>query len=192
MALLAVAAAVPLPPGREAHSREDAARFRAKIEAITRHAEAGAPAPLTTAVTEREINAYLAYDAVAHLPIGLTDPRIAIQPDLSLSGTATIDLDAIRKQRTSRGWLDPLNYLGGTVPVAVAGRLAATGGVARFSLASAKVGGVTVPKVVVQELLSFYTRTDADPRGLNLDDPYPLPARIRQIDVRPGEALVRQ
>jgi len=63
---------------------------------------------------------------------------------------------------------------------------------ARFALETAKVGGVPVPKMVVQELVTFYSRTESNPRGLNLDDPYPLPARIQQIEVRPGEALVKQ
>jgi hypothetical protein len=145
-----------------------------------------------TRLTEQEVNAYLAFDAKQYLPAGLTEPRVTVLPDLTLSGTATVDLDAVRQQRQSRGWLDPLSYLGGKVPVAVIGRLDATGGLVRFALGSAKVGGVPVPKMVIQELVTFYTRTESNPRGLNLDDPYPLPARIRQIDVRPGEALVRQ
>jgi hypothetical protein len=44
----------------------------------------------------------------------------------------------------------------------------------------------------VQELLTYYSRSESRPSGLNLDDPYPLPARIREIDIRPGEALVKQ
>ena len=187
-----VAAIVPVHTARQSPVREDASRLRAKIEAITRNAETSPSAPLVTTLTEREVNAYLAYDATDQLPVGLTGPRITVLPDLNLSGTATVDLDAIRQQRSSRGWLDPLNYFSGKVPVAVTGRLAATGGQARFSLESAKVGGVPVPKVVVQELVTYYSKTESNPRGLNLDDPYPLPARIRQIDVRPGEALVKQ
>ena len=78
------------------------------------------------------------------------------------------------------------------MPVAVSGRLTASDGLARFALDRATVGGVTVPKMLVQELVTFYSRTSDNPRGLNLDDPYPLPARIRQIDIRPGEAIVKQ
>jgi hypothetical protein len=187
-----VAAIAPLLGVRQSPTREDAARLRAKVDRITRNAEPGLSAPLVTRLTEQEVNAYLAFDAKQYLPAGLTEPRVTVLPDLTLSGTATVDLDAVRQQRQSRGWLDPLSYLGGKVPVAVIGRLDATGGLVRFALGSAKVGGVPVPKLVIQELVTFYTRTESNPRGLNLDDPYPLPARIRQIDVRPGEALVRQ
>jgi hypothetical protein len=187
-----VAVGSAAPAGFQALLRADADRFQAKIEAITRHAEKPAPGPLVTRVTELEVNAYLACDAVDQLPAGFREPRVTVLADLSLSGTATIDLDAIKAQRQSRGWLDPLNYLGGTLSIGVAARLQATEGFARLSLLSAKVGGIPVPKVVVQELLTYYSRSESRPNGLNLDDPYPLPARIREIEIRPGEAVVKQ
>jgi hypothetical protein len=188
--LLAVGGAVS--PLRQAPARADADRFRAKVDAITRFAEKPASTPLVTRITEAELNAYLAYDAQRQLPAGLAEPRITVLPSLDLSGTALVDLDAVRKQRQSRGWLDPLNYLSGTLAVAVVGRLEATQGQARFALQSASIGGVTVPKMIVQELVSFFSKTDANPRGINIDDPYPLPARIREIDIRLGEAFVKQ
>jgi hypothetical protein len=173
-------------------SREDATRLRLKVEAIERNGAAARPAVLVTRVTEREVNAYLAFDAKDQLPVGLTEPRITVLADLSLSGTATIDLDAVRKERQAHGWLDPLTYLGGKVPVALAGRLTSSEGLARFSLDRATIGGLQVPKMLVQELVTFYSRTPDNPRGLNIDDPYPLPARIRQIEIRRGEAVVKQ
>jgi hypothetical protein len=178
--------AVPPP------ARADAARLRAKVEAIERNAEARRPVALVTRVTEREVNAYLTYDVKDLLPPGLTEPRITVLPDLQLSATATIDLDAIRRQRQARGWLDPINYLSGKVPVALSGRLTASDGFARFAFDRASVGGVPVPKVIVQELVTFYSKTSENPRGLDIDAPFPLPARIRQIDIRAGEAIVKQ
>jgi hypothetical protein len=190
--VLAVAAAAVLAADVAPPSREDSARLLQKVDQITRNAAQQPPAPTVTHISEREVNAYFAFDGRPHLPAGLTEARITIQPDLGLLGTATLDLDAVRQQRQSKGWLDPLAYLSGKMPVSVSGRLTSANGEARFALDTARVGGVAVPKVVVQELLTYYSRTAANPRGLNLDDPYPLPARIRQIDVRPGEALVRQ
>jgi hypothetical protein len=187
-----LAAAAPALSTRQAPAREDSERFLTKVDAIARYAETPAAKPLVTRVTEAELNAYLAYDGKVHLPTGLTEPRVTVLPSLDLSGTATVDLDAVRRQQPSRGWLDPLSYLGGTLTVAIVGRLDAREGQARFSLQSAKVGGVPVPKVVVQELVTYYSKTEANPRGINIDDPYPLPARIREIDIRPGEAFVKQ
>ena len=191
-ALLAlVCAAAPLVAG-QSYSRDDSRKLLEKVDAITRNGEQPKPTSLVTSLTEREVNAYLAYDAKPHLPVGLTEPRITVLPSGSLSGTAVVDLDAVRAQRQSRGMLDPLNYLSGKLPVAVSGKLVATNGAARFDLESASVGGVPVPKMVVQELVTYYSKTESNPRGINIDDPYPLPARIRQIDVRQGEALVKQ
>jgi hypothetical protein len=174
----------PLVPG-------DAARLRVKVDAITRHA-AALQGPLTTVITEQEVNAYLAYDAGPQIPVGLTQPYIAILGDGRLSGTATVDLDAVRDHQKPRGWLDPLAYLSGHLQVAVSGTLRTADGYARFGLEAARLGGVPIPKAVVQELLSYYSRSSSNPRGLNLDDPFPLPARIREIDVQPGQALVKQ
>ncbi len=112
-ALLATSGAVSRPD--QAPLRADADRFMAKVEAINRFAATPQAKPLVTRITETELNAYLIYDATPQLPAGLTEPRITVLPSLDLSGTAVVDLDAVRKQRQSRGWLDPLNYLGGTL-----------------------------------------------------------------------------
>jgi hypothetical protein len=45
---------------------------------------------------------------------------------------------------------------------------------------------------VVQELLTFYSRTPQDPDGINMDDPFELPSGIREIRVRKGDAMVIQ
>lgn len=189
--LAVVLGRVPVAAG-DAFSPEDSRRLLQKVDSIARNGEKPAPASMVTTITEREVNAYLAYDGKVHLPAGLTEPRITVLPSGSLSGTAVVDLDAVRAQRKPTGMLDPLNYLSGKLPVAVTGRLEASNGAARFNLETAKLGGVPVPKLVVQELVSYYSKSESNPRGINIDDPYPLPARVRQIDVRPGEALVKQ
>jgi hypothetical protein len=176
----------------ESLSRDDSRRLLQKADVIARNGAQPTPSPLVTTVTEREVNAYLAYDGRQYLPAGLTEPRITVLPSGSLSGTAVVDLDAVRALRQSRGFLDPLNYLSGKLSVALTGRLEGANGAARFSLETANVGGVPVPKMVVQELVSYYSKSASHPDGVSLDDPYPLPSRIRQIDVRLGEALVTQ
>jgi hypothetical protein len=44
----------------------------------------------------------------------------------------------------------------------------------------------------VQELLSFYSRSAEDPDGINMDDPFQLPARITEIKVATGTATIVQ
>lgn len=172
-----------------------------KVSAIEQHAvlldnpkaaRAAIPTARTTLVTEREVNSYLAFEAGSQIPVGIAQPRISILGDRRLSGTALVDLDAVRVQHKATGWLDPMSYLSGRLPVAVSGRLSSSAGVGRFELESASISSIPIPKALLQELVTYYSRTPANPRGLNLDDPFPLPARIRQIDVRRGEAVVVQ
>jgi len=51
---------------------------------------------------------------------------------------------------------------------------------------------VPVPRFLVQEILSHYTKDEDRPNGVRLDDPFTLPANIKQIDVGPGQAVILQ
>jgi hypothetical protein len=185
------AAAVAIPASPSTVTRADADRMLQKINVINANGLASRPAARRTTVTEREVNAYLAYHGREELPPGLVDPVITIVGDGRLSGQAVLDLDAVRGQRSDRGWLDPLAFLGGKLPVRVTGVLNASGGTGRFLLESAEVGGVTVPKTVVQELVTAYSRLSG--HGVfEIDAPFELPARIREIRVGKGQAVVIQ
>lgn len=54
------------------------------------------------------------------------------------------------------------------------------------------MNGVPLPKAIVQELVSFFSRTANNPNGFNLDEPFNLPAKIRDIMVNPAESVVVQ
>jgi hypothetical protein len=88
----------------------------------------------------------------------------------------------VRKQK-ERGWLDPMGYLRGQLPVTATGVLTTKDGVGQFQLQSAEISGVTVPKALVQELLTYYSRTPENPTGINMDDAFELPSRIKEIRV---------
>jgi hypothetical protein len=59
-------------------------------------------------------------------------------------------------------------------------------------LQSATLGPLPIPKVILQEIVSFYSRTPDHPSGIDLDAPFALPARIREIQVQVGRAVVVQ
>src|SRR5260221_352440 len=122
----------------------------------------------------------------------MAGPGVTILGTGRLSGRAVVDLDAVRHARASQSWFDPTNYLTGRLPVAATGRLQTSQGVGRFELESASVGGVPVPKILLQEIVSYYSRTPEKPAGINLDDPFALPARIREIQVERGQAIIVQ
>lgn len=176
-------------------TREAADRFQSKMHRIVEFGNASreraAARPLSTQLTDAEVTAYLRHHAKDQVPAGIVEPTLIALGEGRVAGRAIVDLDAVRKQK-ARGWLDPLAYLTGKLPLAATGRLVTQNGVGTFQLESAEISGVTVPKSVLQELLSHYSRTPEDPDGINMDDPFELPSRIREIRVGKGDAVVIQ
>jgi hypothetical protein len=80
----------------------------------------------------------------------------------------------------------------GKLPLTAAGLLITQNGVGRFQLESVEISGISVPKSLLQELLSYYSKTPENPSGISIDDPFELPAKIKEIKVGRGEALVVQ
>ena len=145
-----------------------------------------------TAVSEGEVNSWFAYRASPLLPTGLTQPQITIIGDGKVSGAATVDLDAVARTKRTGSLIDPWSLLGGRLPVTVSGVLHSQNGQARFELQQAAVSGVPIPKSILQELVSYYSRSAEDPGGIDIDEPFALPAGIRQIEVGQGQAVVIQ
>jgi hypothetical protein len=173
-------------------NKRDADQMRQKVAAILQASERPRREPLKTTVTEPEVNAYLAFDARNELPAGVVEPVVSILGTGRLAGRAIVDLDEVRKQKKPTSMFDPVSYLTGRVPIEATGVLTTSNGVGRFQLESATVGGVPVPKMVLQEIVSHYSRTAQNPSGINLDDPFALPSRIREIQVERGQAIVVQ
>ncbi len=192
--ILAAAAAVTSLAGSQALGEQEAESLRLKLDAILVRAAAEPipkSAPLVTDVSEREVNAYLRFVAGPDLPAGVVDPTLAIADRGRVTISASIDLDAVRKSKV-RGSLDPLSYVSGIVDVVLAGTLEASRGKGKFSLESATLAGVSVPESLVQELVTYLTKTAENPGGISLGQAFDLPARIQQIRTRPGQATIVQ
>jgi hypothetical protein len=175
-------------------SKEEADRFQSKLTKIV--AFGNAPAVKSsqsrnTPVTDLEVNSYLKYRAADQIPTGIVDPELNALGEGRVSGRAVVDLDAVRTQK-KRGWLDPLGYLTGRLPVTASGVLITKEGKGQFQLQSAEISGVNVPKSVLQELLSYYSKSPENPEGINMDAPFELPAKIREIRVGAGTSTVVQ
>jgi hypothetical protein len=186
---------IGLPLSAEvAVSKRDADAFVTKVRAINQNSlkSAKGGAARETTLTEGEVNSYLRIHAGDQIPAGVVDPYITIQGEGRLAGRATVDLDAVRKKQSSGGWFDPTSYLMGRLPITATGVLQTSKGVGRFTLEEATISGVAVPKSVLQQILSYYSRSPEQPNGINIDDPFNLPARIREVRVGKGQALVVQ
>lgn len=180
--------------GPAAPTSRDAASLRQKVATILDNGEH----PLRsnqrrmTTLTENEVNAYLAFDAKSDIPVGVVQPVLTILGTGRVSGRAVVDLDAVRTQQNPTSLLDPASYLTGRVPVTAVGVLKTSDGIGRFELESATVSGVPVPKFLLQQIVSYYSRSPQFPSGVSLDDPFALPARIREIQVERGHAIIVQ
>src|SRR5947209_9899615 len=176
--VLALLAAVPRADVRA--SRRDATLMKQKVATITAHGERSIKQARRTTVTESEVNSYLVYEAREQLPTGVVEPSVTILGGGRLSGRAVVDLDAVRKEKNPTSLLDPMNYLMGKVPVSAVGVLKTTNGVGRIELEAAAISRLPIPKFLLQEIVGYYSRTPTNPAGINLDDPFALPARIRE------------
>ncbi|MBP7776938.1 MAG: hypothetical protein KA371_07405 [Acidobacteria bacterium] len=144
-----------------------------------------------TIFSQAEMNAYLRYRAGTWLPAGLTEPSVQFIGANRIATLVTADLDGVRK-KSAGGWFDPTTYLSGRLPVYVTGTLSTASGRGRFVLEQATVDGVPVPRLFIDELLAFYTRSADNPAGVRLDEPFELPSEIERIDVAAGQATVVQ
>ena len=168
-------------------SRPQADSFAKKLAIIKQHAAESPKSSRRTTVTEGELNSWFVYRAPALLPVGVKDPRVTVVGNGKLVGVVTVDLDDVGKSK-SGAW----NVLGGRVPISLTGVLRTKDGRGQFDLQSADISGVPLPRFLVQEILSHYTRDEDRPNGVRLDDPFALPASIKQIDLGSGQAIVVQ
>ena len=178
---------VPAEAGNTTRAQSDA--FAKKLAIIRQHAEQSPKSSRRTMVTENEVNSWFVYRAPALLPAGVKDPKVVAVGNGKLLGTVVVDLEDVGK---SSGSLDALKYLGGRVPISLSGVLKTKGGRGQFELQSAQISGIPVPRFLVQEIVTHYTRDDERPNGIRLDDQFALPASIKQIDVGQGQAVVVQ
>ena len=173
-------------------SRRDAARLQAKLDRITKGNTLRGKVSATTPITESEVNSYLRYELADRIPAGVTEPWVSILDNGRLSGRATVDLARVGQSRKSGGMLDPFNLLTGSLPLEVNGVLRTKNGVGTFAVESASISSVPVPLWMVQEIVSYYSKSEATPNGVAIDKPFVLPNGIREIQTAKGQATVVQ
>jgi hypothetical protein len=188
LSLFVVAATASASPSV---SPDQAEQFHRKLLQIVSHSASGSDQTRRTTFSESETNAYLQYKISPTLPAGVTDPNLSMLGEGRVGGRAVVDLDQVRKQ-SSGGWLDPTAYLTGRLPVSATGVLTTKDGSGRFKLEAAEVSGIPVPKVLLKEIVAYYTRSAEHPEGIDFEQPFVMPAGISSIEVDSGKATVVQ
>ena len=142
-------------------------------------------------VRERAVNGFLRFQGADRLPPGLADPALAMATGGRLTVTATVNLDAVREQQ-SPGPFNPLRYLRGTLPVTAVGVVRSERRTLAIDIESARVGSVSVPVTLVNELVQLYTRSDEYPDGIDLREPIALPDGIDAVLVEAHRIVIVQ
>ena len=105
-------------------SREQGNSLARKIDEINQNATAKLATPKRTPITEPEVNSYLVFNIKEKIPRGLTQPQIRIVGNGQLAGRVFVDMDDFKRDRSSGGIMDPMNYISGQVPLTARGALA--------------------------------------------------------------------
>ena len=152
-----------------------------------------APEARQTPVTDEEVNAYIKACPRRELPQGLVDPQVSIPAGRPALGRATVDLDALRAAQRERRRGHAHSRDAASVPVEAIGVLRTGQGVGAFTLESVTVGGIVPCRSRCCRSWSPTTRAaTTPPQGLNLEAPFRLPAKIREIRTARGQAVIVQ
>ena len=173
-------------------SKQEGDQLQRKIEAIEKNGLVSPVPAKKTPVSESELNSYLNFNLREKIPQGLSKPEVNLLDSGGVAGRIYVNIDEFKRQRGTRGFMDPFSYLSGEVPVTARGVLRTRDGKGQFQLGSAEILGVPLPKPILQELVSFFSQTPEQPRGFDLDSPFDLPAKIRELPINQGQAIVIQ
>jgi hypothetical protein len=181
----------PAPP-RPGLSWKDADSLARKLEAIERRSAPGAgrqPAQ-TVQVTQAELNSYLNLSLAPQLPPGLSELDVRLERE-RVAASAVLDLDRlpIKLKDPASPW-NPLNFLGGRVPLELRGKLTSDGGFGSFAPEQVRLASVPLPPSLLAQLVAGATRTRENPRGFDILSPFRLPYAAKRVRLQPGRAFL--
>jgi hypothetical protein len=177
-------------PARPGLSWDDADTVTRHLRRIGRRLRSGRPASEDTiVVTERELNSFVNLELADKIPPEVSDLELELGQGRLLA-RARLDLDRLKEKIPEGGPTAVLSMLGGAVPVELAGRLESAEGLARLDLETVEIGGVGLPPSLLAQIVSFATRDEEHPAGIDIAAPVALPWTARSVRLEPGRALV--
>jgi len=192
--LLSAQAAGPAPEARPAPWRpglswEEADSVVRTLRRIGRRVRSGRPASTETiVVSEGEINSFVNLSLAEQIPPEVSDLELQLEQD-HLGARAVVDLDLLRTKLPDEGPAAMLSMLTGTVPVELEGRLESAEGLARIEIERVLIGGVSLPPSLLAQIVSYATRNEERPEGLDIGAPIALPWTAKSVRLEPGRAL---
>jgi hypothetical protein len=143
----------------------------------------------TTRFSEVEVNSYLALDLRSHYHPCLKSLTVAFEENM-LQGTAVVDFDQLRSP-SSRMFPRLLSFMiSGLHSITIRGRVVSGNGKARVQLLQARFDNKTLPRSLVEEIISAVGRKQTPPfdplQSSELFDD------IERLEVHTGYVLVYQ
>jgi hypothetical protein len=178
-------AAIALPPDTAANNPAVDSMQR-KLDHIQTNGEQANPRPLTTVMTEQEINAYVASGRV-RMPKGVQSLRFSGQPGV-IDSWARVDFDQLTAGQRSANPL--LSMFSGVHDVAVTAHGSGSAGVANVHIDSVALDGVTIPDFALQMFVNHYIKPKYP--NLGIDNRFQLPDRIDTAVVGNHQLTVTQ
>jgi hypothetical protein len=180
---LAAIAALPNAPTTNNSAVES---MQSKLDRIQSNGEQAQPRPLTTVMTEQEVNAYVASGRV-RLPKGVQSLRFSGQPGV-IDSWARVDFDQLTAGQRSANPL--LSMFSGVHDVAVTAHGSGAGGVGNVHIDSVALDGVTIPDFALQMFVNHNIKPKYP--NLGIDNRFQLPDRIDTAVVGNHELTVTQ
>jgi hypothetical protein len=167
-------------------------QLKEKVDQVVANGKLDPVPAKTTRFTEAELNSILHSQIVDWIPNGLSEPQVRLLGNDRFSLRVLVDIDEFKRRRKRAQSAGPLNFLSGKMPALVRGDLITGDGKGQFKLQSTEVNGIPLPRDLALELLSTRTKTRRNPDGFDIQKPFDLPAKIRQLQINPGEMVVIQ
>jgi hypothetical protein len=160
------------------------------LRRISRRLRSGRRASTETiVVTERELNSFVNLSLADKIPPEVSELQFHLGQN-RLGARAVVDLDRLREKLPAGGPTLTLFMPSGSVPVELGGRVESAEGLARVELETVLVSGLRLPPSLIAEIVSFATRSEERPEGLDIAAPMALPWTARSVRLEPGRALV--
>jgi hypothetical protein len=176
----------PRRPGLSWAAADSLAAKLAEIERVAAKRKQGRVRP-SVPVSAAELNSYLNLTLGPKVPPELSEVIFAIEAG-RLAGTGLVDLDRLKAKAPPQGPWSPLSFLSGRVAVDLKAQLPSRDGMGNFVVDEVRLGGVSLPVSLLQQVVLSATRNKANPGGFDLSAPFRLPYSVRQVRLEPGRA----
>jgi hypothetical protein len=137
---------------------------------------------------ENDVNAWLNLVIENQKEPSVRQAHVDFLGDNRIEGTAEIDMDKVKLDGYSAQLFK--NLLKGVQKVDVIGKLECADGKGEFSVEEASLNGISVPAVLVEQVLSY--ATSREPPNIDITEPFNLPADVRSVKVLKDRIVIER